>query len=434
MHRSNPNWTRRRFIERTGAGTTALLAAATGPGLPHSRGAEAEKLEIGFIGLRSRGTELLNEFLANPQVQVAWLCDVDQRALDKAGQTVAGRQVRAFKTTPDFRRILDDRRTQAVVIATPDHWHAPASVLAVKAGKAVYVEPPFSHNPREGEILVDLVRRNRGLLRVGLQRRSVPWIQEILQRVRSGEFGNIHFARAWHTAHRPGIGFGRLAPVPEWLNYELWQGPAPDRPYRDNVVHDNWSSFWHWGTGDLGTHGVHWLDLARWGLDLECPVRVSSAGGRYHFEDDQECPDTQVVTYDFGHQTLVWEHRSVLPQPLDGEPAGVSFLGEKGSVILGNTGYRILDPQGKELQKTAGSVPSAPHVGHFLASLPTRNEPPAASATEGHLSTLLCHLGNISQRLGRSIRVNPETRQVREDREAASLWHREYRPGWQPVL
>lgn len=430
MHRPPLTCSRRRFVHQAVVGAAAL-GAAVAPAR-RARAEDADPIEIGFMGLRARGSELLNDFIATRQVHVAWLCDVHQPTLEAATKRVGTQQVRPAKTTDDFRRILEDRRVQAIVIAAPDHWHAPAAILALKAGKAVYLEAPLAHNPREGELLVETVRRSRGLLQVGLQHRSVPWIAEILRRVRAGEFGTIHFARAWHTDRRGTIGFGQLAPVPAGLNYDLWQGPATDRPFRDNLLPDNWRWFWNWGTGELGLHGVHWLDLARWGLSLDGPVRVASAGGRHHFEDDQETPDTQVVSYDFGRHTIVWEHRSCLPQPLLGEPAGVAFLGEKASAILGPTGFRVLDPHGKEIQRQEGSLSSVPHITAFLANVLKRSAPPIVGVDEAHKSTQLCHLGNIAQRVGRSLRVNPETRQVRDDREAAALWLRSYRAGWEP--
>lgn len=431
MHASAPNRSRRHFLRQ--AATAAAAASLPGGAFHPASAAEPDKLEIGFVGLGPRGSELLRAFVDTRQVQATWLCDVDSNALDRAYKSLAPLQVRPPKTTPDLRRILDDRRVRALVIATPDHWHTPAALLALKAGKAVYLESPVSHNPREGELLTDAVRHTRGFLQAGLPLRSVPWIADIAERIRSGEFGPIHFSRAWFTSQRPTIGFGHLAPVPAGLHYELWQGPAPDRPFRDNLLPRNWHWFWHWGTGELGLHGVELLDLARWALQLDCPVRVASAGGRHHFEDDQETPDTQTVTFDFGHHTLVWEHRSCLPLPLDGESAGVAFLGEKASVILGDAGYRILDPKGRELQRVTGTRPLAPHVTQFLDALRKPGQAPATSAEDAVRSTLLAHLGNISHRVGHSLEINPESRQVRDDRHAAALWSRDYRPGWQPT-
>ncbi len=432
MHRLSHRLTRRRFVRQAGTATVAL-AATTTAGLRRAFAAEVDPIEVAFVGLGDRGAQLLEAFIATRRIRVAWLCDVHQTAVE-AAQRIAGLQGRPPKTTSDFRHVLDDRRTQAVVMATPDHWHAPAAILALKAGKAVYLEAPLAHNPREGELLVECARRTRGVIEVGFQHRGIPWVREIVERIRSREFGPVHFTRAWHTDRRGAIGFGQLAPVPAGLDYDLWQGPAPDRPFRDNLLPGNWRWFWNWGTGELGLHGVHYLDIARWALDLDCPLRVASAGGRYHFVDDQETPDTQTVTYEFGRHTLVWEHRSCLPQPVEGEPAGVSFHGEKASVILGRSGYRILDPRGREMHRFEGASSSSPHIEAFLARILRRGTDPTASVEDGHRSTLLVHLGNIAHRVGHSVALNPETRQVRDDRDAAALWHRAYRTGWAPVL
>lgn len=426
--------TRRRFVRQAGT-AAATFAAATTTISRRAFAAEVDPIEVAFVGLGERGGQLLETFVATGRIRVAWLCDVHQAAIDSA-QRLAARQGRPPRTTSDFRHVLEDRRTQAVVLATPDHWHATAALLALKAGKAVYLEPPLAHNPREGELLVEGARRTRGIIDVGFQHRGIPWVREIVDRLRAREFGPVHFTRAWHTDQRGSIGFGQLAPVPAGFDYDLWQGPAPDRPFRDNLLPRNWRWFWNWGTGESGLHGVHYLDIARWALDLDCPLRVGSAGGRYHFVDDQETPDTQTVTYDFGRQTVVWEHRSCVPQPVEGEPSGIEFVGEKASVIIGRVGYRILDPRGREIRRVEGEdTVSASHaVGAFLSRILRRGTDPAAGVEDAHKSTLLVHVGNIAHRIGHSVALNPETRQVRDDREAAALWHRAYRNGWEPVV
>ncbi|MFN0069074.1 MAG: Gfo/Idh/MocA family protein [Limisphaerales bacterium] len=425
----NPPLSRRRFL-RASAAATALAA---GPRL-HAA-AEGEPVTVGVMGLNGRGTELVTELAATGRVQVTWLVDPDVRALEKGQQALAGKQPRPPRTDKDFRRILEDRRTEALVIAAPDHWHAPASLLALAAGKAVYVEKPLSHNPREGELLAAAVKRTRGVLQMGVQRRSLPWVAEAIQKVRGGELGEVYVARAWYVNRRDTIGFGQLGLVPDGLDYALWQGPAPDRPFKDNLIHYNWHWFWHWGTGELGNNGVHLLDLARWGLGVECPSRVASGGGRYFFDDDQETPDSQAVTFDFGGEKLIqWEHRSSQPTPLDGATHGVQFLGTRASLLLDDTGWRIRDLDGKEVARGEGQVATAPHLANFLDAVRNRARTLTADAEQAQLSTLMCHLGNIAQRLGRNLTLNPKERRVAgTDREVAALWTREYRPGWEPA-
>ncbi|HMO65103.1 MAG TPA: Gfo/Idh/MocA family oxidoreductase, partial [Verrucomicrobiota bacterium] len=255
----------------------------------------------------------------------------------------------------------------------PDHWHAPASLLALAAGKAVYVEKPLSHNPREGELLAAAVKRTRGLLQMGVQRRSLPWVAEAIQKVRNGELGEVYVARAWYVNRRDTIGFGQLGVPPAELDFGLWQGPAPARPFKDNLLHYHWHRFWHWGTGELGNNGVHLLDLARWGLNVECPSRVTSGGGRYFFDDDQETPDTQNVTFDFGGKKFItWEHRSAQPTPVEGVSHGVQFLGTRGALFLHDRGWVVRDLGGREVAAGEGRVATAPHLGNFLDAVRNR--------------------------------------------------------------
>src|SRR5690606_6819673 len=184
-----------------------------------------------------------------------------------------------------FRRILDDKHVDALIIAAPDHWHAPATIMACNAGKHVYVEKPACHNPYEGELMIEAARKHKRVVQVGTQRRSSPTFLQAIERVHRGDLGKVYMARGWINSTRPNIGYGKPADVPENLNYELWQGPAPDRPYQDNLIHYNWHWFWHWGTGELGNNGIHALDVCRWGLRVDCPIQVTCGGGKFHFKD-----------------------------------------------------------------------------------------------------------------------------------------------------
>lgn len=420
---------RREFLR---SGALAAAAIATASMIPRATAQVSSPVQVGFMGLNRRGLELLREFLDTRRVVVTWLCDVDRRALENATAVVRERQARPVRAASDLRQMLDDRRLQAVVIAAPDHWHAPAALLAARAGKHAFVETPLSHNPREAEWIVDAFRRSRTVLQTGLQRRSLDWVRRAIELVRGGGIGPVHFARAWYADRRGSMGYGQLAPVPEWLDYTLWQGPAPERPFRDNIVHDHWRWIWHWGTGELGQSGIHFLDLARWGLNVQCPQRVASTGGRYFFDDDQETPDTQVATFDFGDRVISWEHRSCQPYGSEDSPAGVAFHGRTGTLILGETGFRVLDLDGRETAREDGEVKTAPHVAQFLDCIERPSNTPTAPAEDGRYSTLLCHLGNIAHRTGEKIELNPATAQPRGSRAAAALWSREYRPGWEP--
>jgi len=268
-------------------------------------------------------------------------------------------------------------------------------------------------------------------VQVGTQRRSMPGIIEAIGRLKGGEIGRVLFARGWYDNTRGSIGRGNPAPVPEWLDYDLWQGPAPARPFRDNFLHYNWHWFWHWGTGELGNNGVHALDLCRWGLGVDYPRRVTAGGGRYAHDDDQETPDTCVVTFDYGDKGITWEGRSWHPRGFEGAAFGVAFYGDRGTMLIEGGGYRILDMQGHEVARSAQPASDAPHLKNFLDSVRSGRRP-NADIEEGHKCALLCHLGNIAYRTGHTLNIDPATGHILGDAEAQALWKREYRKGWEP--
>jgi predicted dehydrogenase len=377
-----------------------------------------------------RGSALLEAALSLPEVSVAWLCDVDDNRLRAAAEQVARRGASPPQTTADFRRILADRDVDALVIAACNHWHAPATILACQAGKHVYVEKPGSHNPHEAELMVQVAQRSARVVQLGTQRRSWPGIQEGIQRLHEGAIGAVRFARCWYTNGRPSIGRGRRLAAPSHLDYGLWQGPAPERPYKDNLVHYNWHWHWHWGNGELGNNGPHYLDLARWGLRVDYPRQISYAAGRYHFDDDQETPDTGVVTFDFGACGCSWEHSSCQARKPESLPL-ITFYGDGGALSLDGAGYVLHDGAGKKVEQRSGPSGDALHLADFLAAI-REGKRPSADIADGQRSTLLCHLGNISYRVGRTLRFDPGQRRILGDAGAARLWKRAYRKGWEP--
>jgi predicted dehydrogenase len=261
----------------------------------------------------------------------------------------------------------------------------------------------------------------------------MPKVIEAIQRVRSGEFGRVLVSRGWYTNARGSIGRGQPADVPRWLDWSLWQGPSPERPYRDNLLHYNWHWFWHWGTGELGNNGIHALDLCRWGLGVDYPRRVTSGGGRYFHEDDQETPDTQIVTFDFGDQAITWEGRSCQPHSGEGSMFGATFLGQKGTLVIDGASYRVFDADDKPVASVTGSGSDEPHLQNFLDAI-RGGATPAAGVEDGHRGALLCHLGNIAWRVGRTLNCDPATGRILGDEGAAAFWEREYRSGWQPRI
>lgn len=422
---------RRRFLETTAAGTAAL--ALTGRAL---RAADApnNKIVTAIMGVNGRGASLASGFAKLPGSEVAYVCDVDQHAVDKGVNLIAGIQSRKPEGVTDFRKILDDKSVDALLIATPDHWHAPATILACAAQKHVYVEKPACHNPREGELMIAAARKHNRVVQVGTQRRSAANMRDVMQRLHDGEIGRVLFARAWINGNRPQIGFGKPAAPPPHLDWTLWQGPAPEREFHDNYVHYHWHWFWHWGTGELGNNGVHALDLCRWGMQVDYPQRVTCGGGKFFFNDDQETPDTQLATYNFGDRVILWEHRTWHKRGPEGAGWGAAFYGDKGSLVIADKKVIVSDMDGKPLgESEVGSNGEVEHQQNFLDCIRSSGRP-NQDVEDGVKSTMLCLLGNIAWRTGQTVNLDPQTHQVVGNAEQQALWSREYRAGWEPVV
>ena len=419
---------RRRFLERAAAGGAALGVATRGWAAEDAPG---RKLVVGVMGMGGRGTSLAQQFQQQPDTEVAYVCGVDKNRLAGAAAAVAKIAGRQPQAVTDFRRILDDRAVDVLVCAAPDHWHGPATILACAAGKHVYVEKPCCHNPREGELQVAAARKHGRTVQIGTQRRSWPAVIEGIEKLRAGAIGRVLFSRGWYNNQRGSIGHGKPAGVPESLDWELWQGPAPRKPYRSNVVHYNWHWFWHWGTGEIGNNGVHALDLCRWGLGVEYPHRVTSGGGIFYFDDDQETPDSQVVTCEFGDKMITWEGRNWHRRGFEDQMFGASFYGDQGTLVLTGSGYKVYDRQDKLVGEKTASGGDAVHIANFLAGIRT-GTPPNAEIEIGYKSTLLCLLGSIAHRTGHTLNCDPDNGHILDNEEANALWGRQYEPGWEP--
>jgi predicted dehydrogenase len=421
---------RRHFLKQTSLLTAGLATLGSAASLRAAKGPN-EKVVVGIIGCNGRGKAHIAGHLAQPNVEIAYICDVDRRAVTEGIALVGKKQQRKPQGVTDLRRILEDKAVDAVSIATPDHWHTPATMLACAAGKHVYIEKPGSHNAHESELIVASARKHKRVVQMGNQRRSWPWVIDAIHAVHSGEIGKVYFARTWYTNHRLSIGHGKPAPIPDWLDYTMWQGPAPAEPYRDNLIHYNWHWFWHWGTGEMGNNAVHFLDLARWGLEVDHPKRIVCGGNRYHFQDDQETPDTYLVSFDFGDKGIAWEGQSCDPHGFEGKSVGVNFYGDKGSLCLAGNDYKIYDLNDKLVRETKGKYDDILHFGNFIEGI--RNGQKLASEIEdGQKATLLCHLGNIAWRTGHTINFDPKHHKIIDDRKASALWSRSYSKGWEP--
>ncbi len=412
---------------RTFLGTATAAACA-----PHPV-QEPARVVCGVMGM-SRGLSLARNFAGLPGVEVRYVCDVDSRRAEAAATAIGKLSSGPVTAIGDFRKILDDAEVDVFVCAAPNHWHAPAAILACAAGKHVYVEKPCSHNPWEGEQLVQAARKHKRCVQMGNQRRSAQAIQEAIGLLHDGTIGDVHYSRSWYANLRGPIGDAKPAKVPDHINYELWQGPAPRQPFVSNRLHYNWHWVWHYGNGELGNNGVHSIDLSRWGLGVDYPRRVTSSGGRYWFKDAQQTPDTHLISFEFdGGKQIMWEGLSCNRHGIDGETFGVSFHGTNGSLTMGSWGYTLRDKRDKEVRTLKGEAADARHIANFIDAV--RHDDPARLASEieeGHKTTLLCHLGNIAHRTGTALECDTTNGHISNSAEAAALWRREYEPGWEP--
>jgi predicted dehydrogenase len=404
---------RRTFLGAAGAVALSGKLARSSP--------PSERLRLGVVGVRGRGNELASEFARRADCEVVALCDIDDASFKKPAAAVEKISGKAPRLEEDFRKLLDDKGIDAIVNATPDHWHALVAVMACQAGKDVYTEKPASHNLVEGRRMVEAARKYKRVVQVGIQRRSMPHVIEAVEHVRSGGVGTVGMARAWIFKERERIGPGKPATVPPGVDYAMWQGPAPDRPFMSNRFHYNWHWFWNWGTGELGNNGIHGLDVARWGLGVDAPLTVTSAGGRFLY-DDREVPDTQIVTWEFPKSCLVWEHRLWDVHPLEGLGFGIAFYGDKGVLTVDEKGWKV-DGGSKAGGKATAGISA--HLANFVDCVKSRNNP-NADIEIGHLSTRLCHLGNIAHRVARKLTFDAVTESFPGDNEANALLSREY--------
>ena len=405
-----------------------------------------EKIRIGVIGVNSRGNALAQGFAKMKGCEVTYLCDVDSRALERCQADIHKISGRTPKGEKDIRKMLESDDFEAVVIATPDHWHAKAAIMAMQAGKHVYLEKPTSHNPAENEMLVRATLKYNRIVQVGNQRRSFPNVIKAMEEIKSGTIGKVRYAKSWYVNNRPSIGTGKVIPVPDYLDWDLWQGPAPRVPdFKDNFIHYNWHWFWNWGTGEALNNGTHFVDMLRWGLGVDYPTKVDSIGGRYRFQDDWQTPDTQLITFQFGDEaSFSWEGRSCNTMPVDGYGVGTAFYGDTGTLFIGGGNeYKIADIKGKTIKEVKSDLKfetgNLLNPSEKLDSFHFRNWFDAirkgtklnSGIVDACISTQLVQLGNIAQRVGHSLQIDPGSGRILNDLEANKLWGREYEKGWE---
>jgi len=433
---------RRKFIKMTSAASLGIGVLAGAPSIVKSTSPN-NRINVAVMGTNSRGRSHATGFAALPNVEVTYICDVDELAIEKGFEAVReGGQTEQPKGVTDFRRALEDKSVDAISMALPIHWHAPASIMALKAGKHVYVEKPCSHNPREGELLVAAADKYNRVVQMGNQRRSFGNVIDAIHLLKDGIIGRTYYARCWYATGRGSIGYGKVGgPIPSNVDYELWQGPAPRLPFNENFVHYSWHWFWHWGGGELANNGIHFLDLGRLGLEVDYPVRVSSSGGRYHFRDEQETPDTQIVTYDFPEgKSMTWEALSSNRGGINGSATGVTIHGDNGYMFINGNHYIVYNKDNEEIRNSDTASPvtnqdgGVNHFGDFIRAI-QNGSTPRSEITDANKSVHLCHLGNISHRAQRLINCDPHNGRIVGDIEVIKkYWSREYEPGWEPSV
>ncbi|MBP7935020.1 MAG: Gfo/Idh/MocA family oxidoreductase [Phycisphaerae bacterium] len=444
MRRSKPS--RRQFLRGTVAATAGLAAASLVS--PRVRAASSSgKIVMGMMGTGGRGVWLLQqELIKREGIEIAYLCDVDEGRLKSAADLVEKARGRRPKTVSDFRRILDDKDVNVVFNVTPDHWHALGTILACQAGKDVYVEKPASHNPWEGRKMVEAARKYHRVVQHGTQTRSGDYAAAAVEYLRSGKLGDVHLVRVLNMKLWPPIGRKADGPVPAGVDYDAWLGPAPMRAFNANRFHYSWHWFWDYSGGDIINDGIHQIDFARWLIGKDYPKSVWATGSRV-YDHDGEAPDTQVVTWDYGGLTMVFELTLRVPYmkkmpwelrdgdtyphwPFDG--MRVEVHGTKGLMFAERHGggWQVYDDSEKVIAQQNGHHPHVAHLDNFFRCVETR-ERPNADIEEGHRSTLLSQMGNISYRVGgRQLRFDAKTETFMEDAEANALLKRAGRDEW----
>lgn len=415
---------RRKFLQQAGA---TVVAAANWDQRVYGAN---ERVILGLIGGRNQGKAVARRAIQAGAV-VKVLCDVDEAILQEVAPVLAEAQGRKPELVKDFRKVLEDRDVDAVIVATPDHWHTHITLLACQAGKDVYVEKPLSQTIREGQLIRDAARKYQRVVQVGTQRRSAEHFHQAADYVASGKLGKLCLIRAWMCQLRPSIGNPPDCDPPPTVDYDLWLGPAPKRPFNPNRFHYNWRFFWDYGNSELGNQGIHMLDVAMMaiermrGLERNLPTRVTSSGGIYWLNDAKEVPDTQITTWDYGDFLLVWELRSFgRHHPLEGTEAGTAFYGTDGALVVDGKSWRVYDNQNRLVMEQPGSPYR--HEANFLECVKNRKRP-NADVEIGRRSTTLCHLGNIAYRLGRSVVFDPVAENFGTDEEANAWLTKHYR-------
>lgn len=412
---------RRSFILKSAAGTAAALTIPTI--IPANVFGSNDKIRIAVLGVNGRGTDHIQGFSNLPDVEVICLCDPDLVVLSKRAQEFETKYGRKVIQQQDLRKVFDDKSVDAVSIATPNHWHALATIWACQAGKDVYVEKPGSHNIREGRKMIQAAAKYNRIVQHGVQLRSSLAVQEAIQHLRNGLIGDVYMARGLVFRWRDDIGNKGTEPVPQGLDYDLWTGPAEMRPFSRNYVHYNWHWNWNYGCGDIGNQGVHETDLCMWGLNVGLPEKITSGGGKFLFNDAKETPEVLSSTFHYPKEKKIieFEVRPWITNTENGADVGNIFYGSKGYLIVYNYD-RYESFLGKKKEPGPGNKAGGDHYLNFIEAVRSRDKSHLNAPVEtAHLSSALAHLGNISYRTGRTLNFDPVKEHFVDDAKADEL-------------
>jgi predicted dehydrogenase len=435
--------TRREFLDALAVGAAGLAAGSGAKSYSQILGSN-DRLNFAVIGLNGRAYAHLSSLKANKSgIRISHVCDVDSNILKKFTDSTQHETGEAPVADKDFRRTLAQKDVDAITIATPDHWHTPMAIAGLQAGKHVYVEKPCSHNPAEGVMLVQAQQKYGKLVQMGTQQRSSQYTIDIVEKIHSGIIGRPYYAKAWYSNVRKSIGVGKEAPVPPQLDWDLWQGPAPRRPYKDNVHPYNWHWFKIYGTGETLNNGTHEVDVCRWALGVDYPNRVTASGGRYQFKDDWQFYDTLVTSFEYDEKVISWEGKSCQGMKFYGRDRGSAIMGTTGTVVIDRDGYEIYDLKGSKTSefKTGKTTASSDltgrdsmtdaHFANFIAGI-RKGDKLNAPVSIGNVAVTMLQLSNIAWEVRRELHLDPKDGQIQDDADAMKMWNREYEKGWAP--
>jgi predicted dehydrogenase len=425
--------TRRSFIKQAGA-ASALAMGGFLNWNPRAMGAN-EKVVLGLIGGHNQGRLDGTHAIAGG-AEIKTFCDIDQAMLDQRAPEFAKLQGKQLQTTKEFRRVLDDKDIDGVIIAVPDHWHAIIGLFALQAGKDIYIEKPLTTNIHDGHLIRDAVHKYNRIAQVGTQNRSAIKFQHGMEFLKTGKLGKICEINAWDCQVRESIGNPPDSAPPSTVDYDVWLGPAPQRPFNENRFHYKWRFFWEYGNTELGNLGVHLLDVVLWGIqtmrgsiDNSLPTRVSGNSKIYWLKDAKEIPDTQILTFDYGDFMLAWELRSFARHhPVNGRAEGVAFVGTEGTLEFSYHDWQVYFKDGSKGpgEQIADERNNGAHEKNFIECIKSRQQP-NSYVELGRLATTVCHIGNACTRLGRDVSFDPKTETFCDDKEANAFLSREYR-------